>query len=268
MTDIELYVLDMDGTIYLGNNLFPETLPFLERCREHGKKYIFFTNNSSRSPETYVKRLNGMGIHATREDIVTSGDVMIHFLKTHRAGQSVYLVGTPDLEESFRQAGIPLVEDGPEETMPEDWKVKIPDIVLLGFDTTLTYHKLERACHFLRSGAEFLSTHEDINCPTEYGFMPDSGAMCALITMSTGVKPRFTGKPHEEVLEILEDHTGIPRSRMAAVGDRLYTDIALGTKNNVTSILVMSGETTPEDLAASDVRPTMVVKNIGELERD
>ena len=118
------------------------------------------------------------------------------------------------------------------------------------------------------SGITFLSTHEDINCPTEYGFMPDSGAMCALITMSTGVKPRFTGKPHEEVLEILEDHTGIPRSRMAAVGDRLYTDIALGTKNNVTSILVMSGETTPEDLAASDVRPTMVVKNIGELERD
>lgn len=261
---IELYVLDMDGTIYLGNRLFPETLPFLQRVRDHGKKYIFFTNNSSRSPRTYVDRLNGMGIAVTRKDIVTSGDVMVHFLKTHRPGKSVYLVGTPDLEQSFAAEGIPLFKEG----TGEQAHTLIPDIVLLGFDTTLDYHKLDRACHYLRNGAEFLCTHEDINCPTEYGFMPDAGAMCALITASTGVKPRFTGKPHEEVLEILEAKTGIPRSHMAAVGDRLYTDIALGTLNGVTSILVLSGETTPEDLAASSVKPTMVLANIGELERD
>ena len=141
----KLYVLDMDGTIYLGSRLFPETIPFLKRVKEHGKRYIFFTNNSSRSPETYVKRLNGMGIQASREDIVTSGDVMIHFLKTHRPGKKVYLLGTPDLRRSFQEAGIPLTEE-------------MPDIVLLGFDTTLTYEKLERACHYIRSGAEFLCT--------------------------------------------------------------------------------------------------------------
>ncbi len=251
----KLYVLDMDGTIYLGSRLFPETIPFLKRVKEHGKRYIFFTNNSSRSPETYVKRLNGMGIQASREDIVTSGDVMIHFLKTHRPGKKVYLLGTPDLWRSFQEAGIPLTEE-------------MPDIVLLGFDTTLTYEKLERACHYIRSGAEFLCTHEDINCPTEYGFMPDAGAMCALITASTGVAPRFTGKPHAEVLEILEAKTGICRQDMVAVGDRLYTDIALGARNGVSSVLVLSGETTMEDLARSEIQPTVVLPNIGSLETE
>lgn len=245
----------MDGTIYLGSRLFPETIPFLKRVKEHGKRYIFFTNNSSRSPETYVKRLNGMGIQASREDIVTSGDVMIHFLKTHRPGKKVYLLGTPDLRRSFQEAGIPLTEE-------------MPDIVLLGFDTTLTYEKLERACHYIRSGAEFLCTHEDINCPTEYGFMPDAGAMCALITASTGVAPRFTGKPHAEVLEILEAKTGICRQDMVAVGDRLYTDIALGARNGVSSVLVLSGETTMEDLVRSEIRPTVVLPNIGSLETE
>ncbi len=245
----------MDGTIYLGSRLFPETIPFLKRVKEHGKRYIFFTNNSSRSPETYVKRLNGMGIQASREDIVTSGDVMIHFLKTHRPGKKVYLLGTPDLRRSFQEAGIPLTEE-------------MPDIVLLGFDTTLTYEKLERACHYIRSGAEFLCTHEDINCPTEYGFMPDAGAMCALITASTGVAPKFTGKPHAEVLEILEAKTGICRQDMVAVGDRLYTDIALGARNGVSSVLVLSGETTMEDLARSEIRPTIVLPNIGSLETE
>lgn len=245
----------MDGTIYLGSRLFPETIPFLKRVKEHGKRYIFFTNNSSRSPETYVKRLNGMGIQASREDIVTSGDVMIHFLKTHRPGKKVYLLGTPDLRRSFQEAGIPLTEE-------------MPDIVLLGFDTTLTYEKLERACHYIRSGAEFLCTHEDINCPTEYGFMPDAGAMCALITASTGVAPKFTGKPHAEVLEILEAKTGICRQDMVAVGDRLYTDIALGARNGVSSVLVLSGETTMEDLARSETRPTVVLPNIGSLETE
>ena len=245
----------MDGTIYLGSRLFPETIPFLKRVKEHGKRYIFFTNNSSRSPETYVKRLNGMGIQASREDIVTSGDVMIHFLKTHRPGKKVYLLGTPDLRRSFQEAGIPLTEE-------------MPDIVLLGFDTTLTYEKLERSCHYIRSGAEFLCTHEDINCPTEYGFMPDAGAMCALITASTGVAPRFTGQPHAEVLEILEAKTGICRQDMVAVGDRLYTDIALGARNGVSSVLVLSGETTMEDLARSEIRPTVVLPNIGSLETE
>ena len=177
LEDKELFILDMDGTVYLGNRLFPETLPFLDRVKKGGKRYLFFTNNASRSPETYVTRLCNMGIQATMDDILTSGDVTIHFLKNHRAGKSVYIVGTPDLVDSFERAGIPQNEEN-------------PDIVLVSFDTTLTYDKLEKACRFIREGAEFLSTHPDYNCPVEGGFIPDSGAICALVTASTGVEPR------------------------------------------------------------------------------
>ena len=186
----KLWILDMDGTVYLGNQLFPETLPFLQRIRESGASYLFFTNNASRAKDTYVSRLNGMGIPAGPENILTSAETTIAFLKQHRPGKSVYVVGTPDLIRSFEDAGICVEEDAP--------------IVVASFDTTLTYDKLEKACRYIREGAEFISTHPDFNCPVEGGFIPDSGAICALITASTGKLPRYFGKPYEDTLQIIE----------------------------------------------------------------
>lgn len=247
----KLWILDMDGTVYLGNRLFPETLPFLERIRNSGARYLFFTNNASRAKDTYVKRLQGMGIPAQPEDILTSAETTIAFLKRYRAGKSVYVVGTPDLIRSFEEAGIRVEEDAP--------------IVVASFDTTLTYDKLEKACRYIREGAEFLSTHPDFNCPVEGGFIPDSGAICALITASTGKTPRYFGKPYEDTLDIIEEFTGVSRKDMVVVGDRLYTDVALGATHGVDSVLVLSGETTREDLIGSDVQPGLVVENIGSL---
>lgn len=252
LEDKKLFILDMDGTVYLGDRLFPETLPFLERVKKQGKQYLFFTNNASRSPSTYITRLNKMGIAITRNEILTSGDVTIHFLKNHRAGKSVYIVGTPDLIQSFREAGIPLEES-------------CPDIVLISFDTTLTYEKLEKACRFIREGAEFLSTHPDLNCPVENGFIPDSGAICALITASTGKEPRYFGKPSAETLYMLMESTGYSKDDMVIVGDRLYTEIAMGVRHGVDAVLVLSGETTLEDVAASDIHPDYIIQSIGEL---
>ena len=140
----KLWILDMDGTVYLGNQLFPDTLPFLQRIRENGASYLFFTNNASRAKDTYVSRLNGMGIPAGPENILTSAETTIAFLKQHRPGKSVYVVGTPDLIRSFENAGIRVEEDAP--------------IVVASFDTTLTYDKLEKACRYIREGAEFIST--------------------------------------------------------------------------------------------------------------
>ena len=247
----KLWILDMDGTVYLGNQLFPETLPFLQRIRERGASYLFFTNNASRARDTYVSRLNGMGISAGPENILTSAETTIAFLKQHRPGRSVYIVGTPDLIRSFEEAGICVEENAP--------------IVVVSFDTTLTYEKLEKACRYIREGAEFISTHPDFNCPVEGGFIPDSGAICALITASTGQLPRYFGKPYEDTLQILEEFSGVAREDMVVVGDRLYTDIALGARHGVTSVLVLSGETTLEDLEGSDVQPSMIVQNVGEL---
>lgn len=247
----KLWILDMDGTVYLGNQLFPETLPFLHRIRESGASYLFFTNNASRAKDTYVTRLNGMGIPAGPENILTSAETTIAFLKQHRPGKSVYVVGTPDLIRSFEDAGICVEEDAP--------------IVVASFDTTLTYDKLEKACRYIREGAEFISTHPDFNCPVEGGFIPDSGAICALITASTGKLPRYFGKPYEDTLQIIEEFSGVAREDMVVVGDRLYTDIALGAKHGVASVLVLSGETTLEDLEGSDVQPSVIVQNVGEL---
>ena len=273
--DKKLWILDMDGTVYLGNHVFPETLPFLSRIRQTGADYLFFTNNASRSKKTYVDRLASLGIPASEQQILTSGETMLAFLKKERAGKMVYLVGTPDLENAFRREGILLYNDYLKKEASEGAAPVIPSaaeevslcpIVVASFDTTLTYEKLNIACRLIRRGAEFLSTHPDFNCPVapeEGDFIPDSGAICALITASTGKKPRYFGKPYEDVVRMIEAHTGLDRSEMVVVGDRLYTDIAVGVKNGMDAVLVLSGESTMEDVLSSEVEATYIVQNIG-----
>lgn len=255
----ELFVLDMDGTIYLGERVFPEALRFVEEARAHGKQVIFFTNNASRNPQLYVERLNRMGFAATRRDIVTSGDVTIEYLKLHHADETVYLVGTPALEEAFRQAGVRLTNrtDGGRPT-------EKADIVVASFDTTLTYEKLDIACNLIRSGAKFFSTHPDFVCPMEGGVLPDSGAICALLTACTDVRPKYFGKPERETAEMIQHLFHVPPARTAIVGDRLYTDIALGKNNGLLSILVLTGESALSDVN-EDNRPDIILDNIGQI---
>ncbi len=246
---IKLFVLDMDGTFYLGENLIDGALEFVERVRETGRKFVFFTNNSSKNGAMYVEKLNRMGCQVTCEDIMTSGDVTAEYLKTNYPGKKVYLAGTPALEEVFREAGICLTKD-------------MPDVVVVGFDMTLTYEKLERVCTYIRQGAVFLATHKDINCPTENGFIPDCGAVCAAITLSTGVEPRYLGKPCGETVNMVLARTGHKKEEIAFVGDRLYTDVATGVNNGAAGVLVLSGETKAEDIEKSDVKPDGVFDSL------
>ena len=194
---VKMFVLDMDGTFYLGDRLIEGSLDFLEKVKETGRRFVFFTNNSSRIPSFYQKKLEKMGCFVDKSEVITSGNVTIAYLQTHYADKKIYLVGTPLLVESFEEAGINLVQED-------------PDVVVVGFDTTLTYEKLEKACTYIRNGATFLATHLDINCPTEDGFIPDCGAMCALITKSTGVEPRYLGKPFPETMDMVLQITGCP----------------------------------------------------------
>ena len=254
---INVFVLDLDGTFYIGERLLPDSLRFLGRVRETGRRYLFFTNNSSKTKQRYVEKLRGMGVPVTDADIVTSGDVCVDYLMANYAGARVYLMGTEALRESFSVAGVRLVGD---EATP-----LAPDVVVCAFDTELTYAKLERACRYIRSGAVFLATHEDINCPTEYGFMPDCGSMCAAISLSTGRQPKYLGKPHTETMEKILSVTGAARDEVAFVGDRLYTDVAAGVNNGAAGMLVLSGETRPEDVASSPVKPDAVFKDLGEI---
>ena len=209
------FVLDMDGTFYLGNTILPGSLDFLKTLEKTGRDYLFFTNNSSKSPDVYIEKLAGMNCAISRKQIMTSGDVTIEYLNAAYPGKRVYLVGTEALIKSFREGGIDLVEDD-------------PDIVVIGFDTTLTYEKIVKASDYVRAGAVYLATHPDINCPVENGYITDVGAFCAMISLSAGVgEVKSLGKPNPETVDMAMLRAGWKnRSEIAFVGDRLYTDIA------------------------------------------
>ncbi|WP_034466862.1 HAD-IIA family hydrolase [Butyrivibrio proteoclasticus] len=261
LKETDLFVLDMDGTFYLENDILDGSLDFLEAVKASGKDYIFFTNNSSTSPKLYIEKLARMNCHIGRDKIMTSGDVMIRYLKSNYPGKSVYLLGTKALEETFEEEGIALFN---RENKEADLN-NIPDIVVVGFDKTLTYEKLTNACTYIRNGALFLATHLDINCPVKDGFIPDCGAICAAIGLSTGKEPKYVGKPFKETVDMVVDATGVAKEAITFVGDRIYTDVATGVKNGAKGVLVLTGEAGVSDIDKSDVKPDAVYDSIKEM---
>ena len=259
ISEKKLYIFDMDGTIYLGGNVFDFAIKFINDLRANGKRVMFFTNNASHTDPFYMEKLTRLGFSPAKDEIMTSGDVTKVYLKRRRAGKSVYLVGTDELVEDFKNDGINIVSGDSESV----------DIVITSFDTSLTYKKMDDACRLVRNGAEYLSTHPDFNCPTETGFIPDSGAIAAFVTASTGKKPTYFGKPYVETLEMICEATGLDKSEMCLFGDRLYTDIALGARNGVMSVLVLTGETTAEDVdsAKKDEQPTYVFGSLDDVDQ-
>lgn len=241
----------MDGTFYLGNRLIEGSLDFIGKLRETGKRFLFFTNNSSRTSEYYISKLAGMGCAIADDQIATSGDVTINYLHKHYRDQKIYLLAPPAVEENFRNSGIQMDDQN-------------PDAVVVAFDTTINYEKLTLACTFIRNGSHFIATHPDFNCPTEDGFIPDCGAMCAFITASTGEKPKVLGKPNRETVDYIIDRTGATPDEIVFVGDRLYTDIATAYHHGAASLLVLSGETKAEDLETSEIKPDMVLPSLKE----
>ena len=264
LKNIKVFVLDLDGTFYIGDRLLPDSLRFIERVLETGRRFLFFTNNSSRTPAHYIEKLGRMGLAITRADIVTSGDVCIDYLLKNHREDAVYLMGTEALREDFAAAGVRLAARG-EDGAGDGDPAGLPDVVVCAFDTELTYAKLERACTYIRNGAAFLATHEDINCPTEAGFIPDCGAFCAAVSLSTGKEPKYLGKPHAETLEKVMALTGAAREELAFIGDRLYTDVAAGVLNGAAGLLVLSGETKIEDIQEYPVKPDAVFSGLGEI---
>lgn len=252
LKNIKLFVLDMDGTIYLGKNVLPGAREFVSHVKNSNKQIMYFTNNASNDHRIYIDRLTKMGFDADESEIFSAADVTAMYLTSHHPDAKVYVVGTPALENTFREYGISLT-DGSE-----------GDIVVTSFDTTLTYEKLVKACDLIRKGAIYYCTHPDFNCPTENGFIPDSGAIAALVTASTGVEPRYFGKPYRETADMIAQKSQKDFSEIAVVGDRLYTDIALGKKHGILSVLVLSGETKLEDVN-EDNRSDIIVNGIGDL---
>lgn len=257
LSPFTVFLLDMDGTIYLGDRLFAGTPSFLERLDQTGRHKVFLTNNSSRNGEAYRRKLRRLGLKARPGEIFTSGDATILALLAEQPGASVFLLGTPSLKRSFIQAGFHL------------WQEKeggAPDYLVLGFDTTLTYPKLSTACRLAAAGTPYIATHPDFNCPAPEGFIPDAGSIAAMIEASTGKKPRVVGKPQAGMVDALITREGWRREEIVMVGDRLYTDIALGEAAGIATVLVFSGETGRAQYEAQDAcRATWAVEDIGVL---
>lgn len=251
--DIELFLFDLDGTVNMGDIPLEGAIDTLIRLTNAGKKVCFVTNNSSKSKYDYLKKIRGLGYHAKIEQIITSGMATAQFLSRHRPYKSVFVLGTDELKREMSDYGIEIRDDG--------------DIVVLGFDTSLTYDKLFHACIMLEKGKEYIATHPDFVCPSEYGNMPDTGAIMALIEKTNGRTPSIIiGKPNAPMAEFVFDHCHIEPEKVAMIGDRLYTDILFGINNKMMSILVLTGETTLEMLNASDIKPDMVLNSINDIE--
>jgi HAD superfamily hydrolase (TIGR01457 family) len=247
------FLLDLDGTIYMGERLIDGALPFLETLRARGVPALFLTNNSSKDAAQYVAKLTRLGVPAAAADVLTSGDATASYLHQQKPGARVYVVGTPALEAEFQSRGFTLT-------------AAAPDYAVLGFDTTLTYAKLWQLCDLVRAGTPYIATHPDFNCPTETGFMPDIGALIECVAASTGRRPDLViGKPNRMIADQAAARLNLPVESLCMVGDRLYTDIAIGHAAHLATVLVLSGETQPHEVAAAPHQPTAVFPSVREL---
>lgn len=249
-----LFVFDLDGTLYLGDTILPGGHEIIEALNKApNADYVYLTNNSSRAAADYLGRLERLGFLCKAENIMSSSMAVAEYLSESYPNQGVYLVGTNALYDELKAGGLKLTEEN-------------PSVVCVGFDTELTYEKLDKAVHFLRRGAAFVAANPDFVCPMPNDeVLPDCGSICALLTASTGKEPYYIGKPNPQMLYMLAKKHQLPLSQIAVVGDRLYTDIAIAENAGAVSVCLLSGETNREMIKSSPVKPQYVFENAAEL---
>ncbi len=256
--NIQLFLFDLDGTLYLGDNLFDFTVELLSAIKQNGGRYLFMTNNSSKSVNDYVKKLNKMGVAATYEDFITSSQATVHYLQQHHAGKRLYVCGTQSLKQELRDAGFTVTEE-----------VGETDCIVMGFDTELTFQKLHDISYMLNTrDLPYIATNPDYVCPTSFGSVPDCGSVCDMLYNATGKRPIVIGKPEPLMPQLAMEKWGYSPQETAVIGDRIYTDIRSGVNAGTYSVLVMSGETTQEILDASDIKPDIVLPSAEHILND
>ena len=249
----KLYLLDMDGTLYLDNDLFPDTKRFLSSVKEHGGHCLYLTNNSSKSVDAYIAKMKKLGIDATKDDFVTSVDATIKYLQLHHDKQLCYVFGTNSFFEQLHEAGINVTR-----RLSDNIKV-----LVMGFDTELTFAKLEDASILLTRDIAYVAANPDWVCPTAYGYVPDCGSMALMLKNATGKWPVFIGKPQTAMIDIAMERFGASAKETVLIGDRVYTDIAAGNNAGIDTIMVLSGEGTVKETEEKGIFPTLISDHIG-----
>ena len=248
----------MDGTIYNEDTLIPGASEFFALLNEQGKDYVFMTNNSSRGKISYVEKLNRLGIKATERNICSSVNATVMYLSEQKPGAKIYLIGTESLKNELLEEGFEIV--------PVDYRGGDIDFVLLGFDTELNYEKVRGASYYVSRGYPYIGTNCDLKCPVlDNKYIPDCGAIAKMIELATDRLPLFLGKPERNMVDAVSKEWNVPVEKIACVGDRLYTDIAVGINAGATTICVLTGEATKEEILQSLFKPDYCFNSIKEL---
>jgi len=246
------YVVDMDGVIYHGHRLIPGAVEFVERLKAGGHKFLFLTNNSQWTPRDLRHRLEGIGISVQESAFHTSALATAEFLKQQMPGGTAYVIGGAGLTNALYEAGYTLTE-------------RDPDYVVVGDTRSYDYEKVERAVRLVLNGARFVATNLDVSGPSEDGLQPACGALVAPIELATGRKPYFVGKPNPLMMRTALRKLGAHSGEAFMVGDRMDTDIVVGTEAGMRTILVLSGVSTRETIEAYPYRPTHVYEDVGHI---
>ena len=255
LKNVKLFLFDMDGTLYLGNKLFDFTNELLETIKANGGRYMFMTNNSSKSVKDYILKLEKLGIKADYDDFITSSQATVFYLKNHHPNAKLYVCGTQSLKDEFIKEGFTLTESTDD-----------TECIVMGFDTELNFKKLHDISYMLCTrDLPYIATNPDYVCPTEFGSVPDCGSVCDMIFNATGKRPVVIGKPEALMPQLAMEKTGYSKQQTAVIGDRIYTDIKSGINAGTVTILVMSGETTEEILNSSPEKPDFVFDSAKEL---
>ena len=253
LLDKKLFIFDQDGTIYLNYILLDGAKDFINILKKKKKKFVFITNNSSKKTDTYREKLTGiLNIKINLDQIYNSTLATIEYLKNQKISK-IYCMGTQEFIEEINKHGLICTEEDPQ-------------LIVVAFDTTLTYEKLKKTCFFIQNGLEYIATHPDKVCPTSDGFIPDTGSFISLIESATGIKPKkVLGKPNPEIISFLLEKYQIKPKECIVFGDRIYTDIKMGKKCGTTTALMLTGESKIHDIEKFNIEPDLVFRSFNEV---
>lgn len=253
----KLFLFDIDGTLAVGDTLYEGSAKLLQYIENICGKAYYITNNSTKSGQDYVEKFRtAFGLETTEEQFITSGYMTIRFLKEQYADKKIFVLGTASFVAELRKNNLTVTEVAEEGI----------DCVVVAYDSELNYEKLTEACKvLLTTNVPFYGTNPDLRCPIDFGFIPDCGAICSMLTETTDRTPIYLGKPSKEVVELCLSLSGFTKEETLVVGDRLYTDIACGINGGVDTCVVFTGEATPEDIETTPYKPTYAFENVAEL---
>lgn len=256
LKDKKLFLFDLDGTVYLEHTLFKGVKETLSLISARGGRYAFISNNSSLSVFAYVKKLRAMGINVKKEDFFSSASAAAELLKSRYGSGKIYVQATRACVKELRSAGLSVTEKFD----------KNVSAILVGYDSELTSYKMRLTCKMLtETNAPYYATNPDWVYPVDFGYVPDCGSMCFGYEKATGKSPVFIGKPNPMMINCVMDKFGYTKDETVLFGDRLYTDVASGVNAGVDAVLVLTGETSVDDLAKSEIKPAFTLKSVAEL---